>query len=412
MKRLAVLALLCLFALPAFAQEVRIAAVVNDDVISIADLQARLRLVIASSNLQDTAQIRQRIAPQVLRTLIDEKLKMQEAKRLDIKVTDQEIAGAVARIEEQNHLPPGGLDAFLKQRDIDKRSLMDQLKATIAWGKLVRRRQPLTAAVSEDDIDAELARMRESAGQEQSRIAEIFLAVDDPSRDEEVKRLADRLYQQIGQGASFPAVAQQFSQSATAAVGGDVGWVTPEQLDPQLAPVVKSLHPGEMAPPVRATGGYYIVLLIDRRVLTLGSAADTKVSLVQVMFPVGGAEDEAKARADAQAVSDKAKSCEDMLRIGREEAPQTSGDLGEIKADEVPAELRKLVLDLPVGVASPPVALRGGIGVIMVCARSAPPSTLPSRQEIADSITRERLERLARRYLRDLRRAAFIDIRG
>src|SRR5690348_1592026 len=80
---------------PGQAQETRIAAVVNEDVISLADLTSRMKLVMASSNIPDSPQNEQRIRPQVIRILIDEKLEMQEAKRLNISVSDDDITGAL-----------------------------------------------------------------------------------------------------------------------------------------------------------------------------------------------------------------------------------------------------------------------------------------------------------------------------
>ena len=81
--------------------------------------------------------------------------------------------------------------------------------------------------------------------------------VDNPEQDEEVHRFADRLYDQLHQGANFSAVAQQFSQSATAAVGGDIGWVRADQLSPELGKAVAQMRPGELSPPIRAGAGYY-----------------------------------------------------------------------------------------------------------------------------------------------------------
>src|SRR5438046_2448527 len=119
MTRVLLALIIILSAGVSLAQETRIAAVVNDDVISVADLTARLRLIISSSNIEDSPQTQQRISRQVLRNLIDEKLEMQESKRLNITVSDNEVAEAVARIEQQNNMPKGGLDRYLASRGID-----------------------------------------------------------------------------------------------------------------------------------------------------------------------------------------------------------------------------------------------------------------------------------------------------
>jgi peptidyl-prolyl cis-trans isomerase SurA len=399
------LSLVATLAGAASAQETRIAAVVNDDVISIADVTARMRLVFASSNIEDTPESRQRVARQVVRILIDEKLQMQEAKRLNLKVSDEEIAGALGNIEAQNNLPKGGLDKMLAGRGIERVTLVDQLTATLAWGKVVRQNLNRVTPISDEEIDAAIARQRETADQPRARISEIFLAVSNPQQDAEVHRFADQLFEQLRAGARFPALAQQFSQSATAAVGGDIGWVTPSQMSSEVGAAVQKMNAGDLSSPVRAGGGYYLILVMEKK---------SGVALLQIMFPLAAdasPADRQKAMAQADSVSKQAKSCGEMAQIGRERAPQTSGDLGKVRIGDLPPELRKTVFGLQVAEASPPMPLRGGVGVLMVCERESSPNAVPSHEQMADEIARERFESLAQRYLRDLRRSAFVDMR-
>src|ERR1700737_1309603 len=254
--------------------ETRIAAVVNDEVVSVADVRSRLRMVMLSSNFPDSPETQQRIAGQVLRTIVDEKLQMQEAKKQNVTATDAEVNKAISQIEKQNNMQPGQLDGVLKARGIERGALVDQLTASIVWAKLVRRLFSQTSTVSDEEIDDALKRLKETINEPQSRVAEIFLAVDNPQQDDETRRLAERLVEQMKRGARFSAVAQQFSQSATAAVGGDLGWLRPEQLSPDLGKVVAQLRPGELSPPIRTGAGYYLMLVLDRRNGRSGAGAD------------------------------------------------------------------------------------------------------------------------------------------
>src|SRR6516162_6571336 len=261
--------------------ETRIAAVVNDEVISVGDLQSRLKMVMLSSNLADSPENRQRIANQVLRTLVDEKLQIQEAKRQNISATEEEINKAIAQIAKQNNMQSAQLDQVLKANGIERSALIDQLTASIVWSKLVRRLVSQTNVVSDEEVDYALKRAKESSNEPQSRVAEIFLAVDNPQQEDDVRRLAERLTEQMKQGARFSAIAQQFSQSATAAVGGDMGWLSPE-----LGKVVAQMRSGELSPPIRTTGGYYLLLVLDRRAGSSGGTEDSLLHLVQIVFPL------------------------------------------------------------------------------------------------------------------------------
>jgi peptidyl-prolyl cis-trans isomerase SurA len=417
-RRLALsLLLLLILAVPIAvrAQETRIAAVVNDEAISMADLRERMKLIMASSNFNDTPELRQRLARQVLRGLIDEKLEMQEAKRLGINVPESDVNDAFGRLEAQNKMPKGGLDQFFKARGIDRATLVDQITASLAWGRVIRATMSQQAAVSDEEVDAALARLKEDEHEPKSRVGEIFLAVDTPQQDEDVHRFADRLFEQIRQGAGFAQLAQQFSQSAAAAVGGDIGYVTPSELGRELGEAVEKLQPGEVAPPLRGAGGYYILAVIDRRRPGQGSP-DDKVSLSQVMFPMppnASPADQQRVRAQAEAVSKQAKSCGELTQIGRQQAPQTSGELGFVRVADLPPELRPVVAKLKIAEASPPVPLRGGVGVLMVCDREGGGGGgLPTREEVSQNLSQGKFDTLAQRYLRDLRRQAFVDIRG
>jgi peptidyl-prolyl cis-trans isomerase SurA len=397
---------------PAGPPEMRIAAVVNDEVISIFDLVSRMRMVMISSNISDTPETRQRIASQVLRSLIDEKLELQEAKRQNVSATDSEVNNALQLIEKQNNMKTGQLNELLKARGIDRGSLVDQLTASIVWAKLVRRLAAQTTEISDEEIDEAMKRAKEHASEPQVHVAEIFLAVDNPSQDEDVRRVADRLTQQMHQGARFSAVAQQFSQSATAAVGGDMGWVRPDQLPPDLGKAVSQMKPGELSPPIHSGGGYYLMLVLDRRNGTAGGEQETTYDIVQVVFPLQVQAGEAARRAainEAESVRTTAKDCPGLLKIGKDRAPQLSSE-GKLRANNISPEMRTLVNGLAIGQASKPIVQKNGVGVIMVCGKSNGGGPL-TRDEVTESLLRQRLDTVARGYLRDLRRNAYVDVR-
>jgi peptidyl-prolyl cis-trans isomerase SurA len=141
-------------AVPAAAQEtLRIAAIVNDDVISVRDLTARVSLTILASGLRDTPQIRARLAPQVLRRLIDERLQLQEAARLRLSVEDAAIARSLRDIEQRNNMPPGEFGRILNQTGVGLGAMIDQLRAGLLWRQVVARVLSPRVQVSDEEID-------------------------------------------------------------------------------------------------------------------------------------------------------------------------------------------------------------------------------------------------------------------
>lgn len=412
---LVAVAVATLSAAPAHAQDAqRIAAVVNDEIVSMRDLRNRLRMVIVASRLPPTDETAQRIGPQVLRSLIDEQIQLQEAKRLNVAVSDQDMARARSDVEQRNNLKPGQFGAFVQNLGVDIDTVDRQLRAQVAWGKLVRRRFGNDVTVSQDEVSDVLARMEADAGKTQKRVAEIVLPIDDPGNEAQVRQLADRITEQLRGGANFGAVARQFSAAANAAVGGDIGWVLPERMAPEIAEAVARLETGQISEPIRTLLGLHIIQVVDSRVLAQADPLSAVVDLKQVFLPLpANAPQDARdsQRALAEAVSGAAQSCDDLVELAKEVKSPTSPDLGELKVGELAPALREPVAGLKVGEVSKPIDLPNGVMVLMVCSRKAPPSNLPSPEQIRSQLEGQRFEILAQRYLRDLRRSAFVEPR-
>jgi peptidyl-prolyl cis-trans isomerase SurA len=166
---------------PSVAQtELKIAAIVNDEVISGLDLHARLLLTIKSSRLEATQAVFSRLAPVVLRNLIDEKLKVQAAKAFNIVVSEADVLQGLASIETRNNVAPGKIDQFLARAGIDKKELLKQIRSDVAWIKLIRRKSLPNIKVSEEDINSAIQEIEQNAGKPEHQVSEIFLPVDKP----------------------------------------------------------------------------------------------------------------------------------------------------------------------------------------------------------------------------------------
>jgi peptidyl-prolyl cis-trans isomerase SurA len=400
--------------IPAHAQVLRIAVVVNEEVISALDVENRLRFNLMSANLADTKQNRRRLRHQVLSTLVDEKLQMQESKRLNISVNDSEISDAERILEAQNNLPPGSLKKFLKSRGLDKGTLMTKIHAEIAWGKILRRQILSRIDISDEEIDEVFNRLQSRRGTEQRLVSEIFLAVDSLDQTENVHQLALRLVRQIREGSEFSVVAQQFSQGVTSRMGGDIGWVGEGELATELEQTLAELSAGKVSNPISSSGGYYILFLRDKRRLGEANALDARVNLKQILIPIPASTPEkiASARiAEANRISEQITGCETFDMYGRTMEVGEAGDLGTVRMGDVPQNVRDTIESLRIGQASVPMKIGQDIRILMVCDRQKPEATLPDRSAIRDSLGRQRLAMMSRRYLRDLRHDAVIETR-
>ncbi|MDO9502012.1 peptidylprolyl isomerase [Falsiroseomonas sp.] len=396
----------------------RIVAVINGDIVTQADVEGRRRLFALNAGLNMTPQVLERLTPQVTRLLVDERLRVQEVQRRRIPVTDADLAGAVGELERRNGLPAGALVAQLRRAGVEPRVLYDQLRVQIGWARLVRQLLGPQAEPSEAAVAELIASQRARTGQPEFLVSEIFVPVDDPAEEPEVRAFVDEVVSQLRRGVPFPVAATQFSQAQTALQGGDLGWVGAEALDQEVAEVVRQMPPGAIANPIRVPGGFQIVALRQRR--EVGRDMATILTLRQAFFPFSGALDpnnptqqQIQTVERARALSNSARSCEAVDAAARAAGGGRDPDPGEVRLEAVqPPALRQLIGGLQPGRASQPVIAPDGVAVIMVCTRETRNQAELTPDAARAQLLRDRAELLSRQVQRDLRRRAQIEMRS
>jgi len=397
-----------------------IVAVVNDDAISLLDLESRVSMVIVSSKLPKTQETRTRIRAQVLRNLIDEKLMLQKAKNVGIVVPQRDITERLQSIASRNKLTIEQLSAKMKKDGVAITALSSRFEAEMAWQIYIFRDLARSINIGDQEITDEINLIQSNAGKPEYLLAEIFLPVDNSKQDHEVRQLSLRLSQELQKGASFKNLATGFSRAPSAAIGGDMGWVQLNYLPEELKAAVQRLKPGQLSLPIRSIGGYFLIVLRDVR-RSPGLASDNDMMKVsQLHVSVSKTSTQAQTNTIAQNLSTYATSLKGCAQL--DAAPSRpgypfaksslSGSMGKIKLSTLPQNMQRILAPLAVGQASQPVATGGGLAVMMICERQkAGVNMQKTRAKISQVLKKRRLDIIARRSLHDLRKDAFVDIR-
>lgn len=390
----------------------RIVALVNDEVISLRDINERARIIMATTRMPDNPEIRRAVRDQALRSLVDERLQMQEAKRRGITVNQQDVDSAVAMVERQMNIPAGRFEEFAERSGIDPAAIINQIRTELTWSRMIRGRLNATTTVTDQEIDEAIAKLKSSAGQTEDLIAEILVPVDSPDQEEPQRQTAQRIIEQLRNGAPFPALARQFSRGTTAANGGEVGWIQRGTLSDEVETVIARMNKGDISEPIRTVGGYQIILLRDRRRISMPGIEDTKVTLKQLLVPLpqnASNADMQDAMARAQQARAAIRSCEDVETAAEQIKAPGSGSLGTLRLGDMPEAFRQAIEPLKVNESSQPVSTPRSVHVFTLCAREE--ATGINRNQVRQSIMVRRAELLAQRYIRELRRDATIEFR-
>jgi peptidyl-prolyl cis-trans isomerase SurA len=399
------------------AQATRIVAVVNGDVVSNADVDNRARLFALSTGLPVTQDVLDRLRQQITRQLIDERLRMQEVQRRRIVIPDKAIADAIHDIESRNALQPGALRRKLAADGVGQRSLIDQIRTQLGWTQVLREQLGEKVTITDAEVADQQRLLAQQVGKPEYRVGEIFIPVDDPANAADAQRFAETVITELRAGAPFSVVAAQFSQNQTALQGGELGWVQPNQLDPEVARLVGQMPVGAISNPVKVPGGISIVTLQGKR--EIGRDVGTALTLRQVFLPFTSAlnpqaptEQQRQALDKARGISANVHSCEQMEQAAKTNNSPRPPDPGEVRLEAVnPPAFRQVLASLPFDRASQPLVATDGIGVIIVCSREQKNLAQLGKQEVQAQLLNERVELLSRQLLANLRRHATIDLR-
>lgn len=391
---------------PVAAQQVEgIAAVVNDEPITTVDVRDRMRLIIFSAGVQPTEDVLVEVQEQALRGLIEEALQLQTAREFDLEVTNEEVDEALADIAARNGATLDQITRELTDAGIGVETMRRQIRSEIAWQYLVSGRYQSRIRVSDAQIETTLSRIARSAGEAQFRVAEIMVALPSSGSEEAAQQTIETIYTQLSAGAPFPQIAQQFSAAPSAAAGGDAGWLTAEQMQPQIAQNARQMQPGQISNPIRVSGGYMIIALIDRR----DGQVTEEIELQQITLPTSRVTEQGRAALEASRA--RISSCGDVQDAVSGIDGVVVTDLGRIGATALIPQIREALSGVEPGEASAVLETAAGLQLFVVCDRSLAGAGIPSRTEIRNQITNQQLNLAARRWLRDLRNGATVEVR-
>lgn len=374
-----------------------VAAIVNDEVISISDVGQRARLMLITLGVPATEDNMKQIMPNALEELIDERLQLQKAAEYELEVSEDDVLAAVRDIAAQNQSTVDQLYQTLRAQGVNPTTLEDQMRAEIAWRRIMSGLYSSRIRISPLQIDSMLERMSVSASEERYQLSEIFLYAPTEADKQQALQGANVIVEQIRQGARFELAARQYSNSPTVAVGGDLGWVSPAELDPEVRNVLATVEPPALTTPIVVDDGVYVYAFRGKQD---GSQGPDEVDLRQVLST------DSDLSALNRLTLDQ-PSC-DTLQETAEDLGLVYAEIGRVSEQSLSADIRNAISSVPKGDSTDVIDTQAGPAVLFVCDRGQGGLDLPSRAQIEDRLFSQQISMLSQRDLRDIRREATI----
>ncbi|MBX3677169.1 MAG: peptidylprolyl isomerase [Rhodocyclaceae bacterium] len=419
-------ALLCLAGGQAFAQgraaqvieADRIIAVVNDEVITLNELKARIAAVERQLRQQGTQMPpRDVLEKHILERLIVDRVQIQFARETGLRIDDAQLDQTLARIAEGNRMDLAQFRASLEQDGIPWAKFREDIRNEIIVSRIREREVDSKIVVSEGEIDNFLESAG-AAGSEEYNLGHILLRVPEQAKPEQLVRLkarAEDIISQLRGGADFAQLAASYSDAPDGLSGGMMGWRPLERLPSLFAEVVPKLKPGEVSDAVRSPAGYHILKLIDRRGGAIKAQPVEQTHARHILIKTSELVSESEAKRRLVGLKERITHGTEFAELARLHSNDLSaakgGDLGWLSPGDTVPEFERAMNSLKPGEVGEPVKSPFGWHLIQVIERRMDTSKERVRQSARLALRERKADEAYQDWLRQMRDRAYVEYR-
>lgn len=399
----------------------KVVALVNEGVVLQSELDAQAKSI--SARLAEAGQPlppEDVLREQVLERLIVDRLQLQRAERMGIRISDAMLNNALADVARRNgiefeQLPDimasQGIDYGVYRQDMREQMIMEQLRQIEVFRRI---------SITERELKQCLARSEESFGANaEFNLSYILIGVPSAAtavQFREAEEKAARLYDELVDGADFAALAIANSDSDNSLEGGSIGWRKGDQVPTLFVDAIRDMQDGDVSEPIRSGSGFYLVRLNETRGVT-GRSEIEQAEVRHILIQPNEILDDAAAQQKLQDIRDRilaGEDFEDLAKLNSDDpgSGNLGGDLGWTTADTFVPEFAEVVRDIELNTLSPVFRSRYGWHIVEVTGRRMYDNTEEvKRNQCANSLRNARLGEETELWLRQLRDQAFVETR-
>jgi peptidyl-prolyl cis-trans isomerase SurA len=397
-----------------------IVALVNSDPITYSELRQRLIKVQAQLREQGltlpTASVLQE---QVLEQLVSERVQLQRAQELGLRVDADELDDAKRRLASQNALSLEAFDRRLRAQGITPEAFEFDLREQILLQRLRDRETEARAKVSEAEIDEYIAQQQrlKPLSNLSLHLAQVLLPVSAGDDEVMVRTQAQAIAAQARAGQDFAQLAKTHSKASDAAQGGSLGMRSVDRLPELFVNAAAQVPVGSIVGPLRSGAGFHVLKVVAREQVGLPDAVMQQTRARHLLLRPSATLSESQAVAQLeqwrQQITAGRASFEALARQHSQDgsAPM-GGDLGWASPGQFVPEFESVMDALMPGEVSPVVVSRFGVHLIRVDERRQVPMSLPQQRSLVRNLLRQDKARsVLSQWLSELRAQAFVEYR-
>ncbi|MEN3030803.1 peptidylprolyl isomerase [Chromobacterium amazonense] len=394
----------------------RIVAVVNKNVITWQELQARVNEAIKQLEAQKvTPPARDVLQRQLLEQMITEEVQLQYAASGGLRIEESAINQAIANLAKQNKLTEAGLKAQLARDGITMDRLRSDIRRELTISRLRDSEVASRVSVSDSEVE-QVLKSAQSANRTEYHLASLLVSVPERADAKQIDQLSQKVHKaqaELNAGQPFAKVSAAYSDAPNALKGGDMGWRPATSLPLEFVQMLEQLKPGDYTDVIRTQQGFFIFQLQDKR------SGGTPMLVEQyharhILIRTNEAVSESDAKARIDQVRDRilrGAKFADMAKLYSEDGSNAKGgDLGWVNLGDLVPEFEKAMVALPIGQVSEPVRSPFGWHLILVEGkRNQDVSSDHEKMAVKQQIRARKMEQAYADWVRQLRDSAFVE---
>ena len=389
-----------------------IVAIVNDEPITMMDLDARIRLIIISSNLPNNLETRKNLSGQVLQSLISERLQHQEAKKLGIRVTNQEVENNIKFIEKQNNMQENQLIETLFKNGVPKSALPIRLKSNLIMQKLLQNIIRPKVVINNNEVNNEYNNLLANNGKMEYKFSEISFNFSNLSKKEDIILIAKQIRKKIIEENNFDVIGKRIQENGTGVYKNN-NWKLTNKINKDIYLQIETLKKNEISELVLTNTGVSIIKIDGKREFKIPELSQTvsDIAFISIDLPINKNKIDLFIE-DIKNKTKNIKSCDEMTELSKIYGNKRGKYLGKILLKNLPKYFIEELKNLNINQPSKPIVADDGIYVTMICNYNKDLNQEYALKEmIKDNIRNRSTTILKERYLLDLNRKALIDVR-
>ena len=393
------------------SKDITIVAKVNNEIITNIDLYHRLNLALILSKLPNDEEIKKKLSEQLLNVLVEEKLKIQEANRLGIFVTSEEVLAEINVLEKRLNFNQNSLIKDYEKKNIPKITIFEQIRSQILWRKVIYNTVAKNIAIPEVQIKEAFETYVRTSGGMEYNFSEIFISfsgVNEEDARNKIQSIASK-----ANAENFSILAEQFSDGAVIYEGNNTNWTRESILSKEVKNTLATLEIGEVSKPVKGATGYHIYLINKKRKTKKIDKNQTLYDLSQIFFKLDKENRDEKINYYKNLINimrEVIYGCDDLDKAISEVSEGVGGKMGVVNKDSIEKEFLKVIEGLKVGKLSDVTISKNGIHSLMLCSPVIENTLDKLKQNIEGKIRYTKINNSAELYLNRLKKKALIEI--